>query len=323
MKPGRDVLAVVPSFGRPAYLHRAVLSLIESQEQPVAIWVVYPETDSETANAVLELKNEIPNKIELKGVAHAYEGHMGPLLKSSEVLRSEPLKPDWVYVMDDDARVSPDLLGLLLDVGVDQDALGVGSRVVNYLDNIRIPSEAVDRVGEISNLGTLLGGFHCQYAGHLDTETAVRVRHLAGGSMLWRAGAWAEFNWDLSFNRYIARRYEVYLGEQMLRQYEGDIWYVPSAVLHHYPAPRAKSTLRYDQCLQAEMAGYNWSRILLRFLPLRYRFFALIRWFIWGDAESPGPLRALLMMLVLRPKTLKRTLAGFRGRCTGVLDELK
>lgn len=301
----QKLLAAIPSYARTEVLVRAVAALRSGNCVPDEIWVLFPKDDTATAECCATL--------EVRSIPHKGWGHLGPLAKLTALLDQEDHGMDWVYILDDDAFVRSDTVEKLFHAVCSESLAGAGGRVINYIDGVQVTLEPVTEVGYISWWGALQAGFHHPYVG----PDPVYVRHLQGCSMMWKADYFAAVQWDMRLNRYVARRYEVALGEE-ISQHGLPIRYVPDAVIDHHPAPRKHVSERNELVKMAEATGASWTIILRRFLPPGQRQIAVCWWIAWGDAESPGILRALLLALLPGRQGIKRLIAGLKGRANGL-----
>ena len=131
---------VIPTFQRPDWIRRAVLSLASQTRPPDEVIAVARDTDTPTHESIAQLLKEgLPFPL-IKGTVTA-PGFMPPV-KAGVALASGAV----VAIMDDDAEAEAGWTERLLSHYANPDAGAVGGRYVNITGEVPTPVSTTNRV---------------------------------------------------------------------------------------------------------------------------------------------------------------------------------
>lgn len=285
--PQRRLSVVIPTYQRPEWIKRAILSLARQLPLPSEVIAVARDTDTTTHQSVKDMQaGSLPFPVHLGMVSEA--GFMPPVQEGFRLAAG-----DVIAVMDDDAEAEPDWVAGLLRHYDDQAVGGVGGRCINMDRERPVETSSTCRVGYVTPLGHFVGGMYLipTFQGPVD------VAFLMGGCMSFRAEVVRRLELDLHLNRSVAFGYEVDLGLQVgkmgLR-----LVFDPNVAIRHYSAPRAEAGMRDPGNADAvKWSSYNDARVALRRLGLLQATVGWVHRLLLGSRRAPGLVPWLLAPL--------------------------
>jgi glycosyltransferase involved in cell wall biosynthesis len=286
-----SIALVIPSYGRPASLARA-LDSAAAQQRPFDQVVVASRADDAETHEVAEAHSVDLVLVDQPGVLAAMAA--GVRATSADV----------VGFTDDDAELSPGWSERVLEIlerPDHADVGGVGGRDVIYDGDRPRPTALTDRVGELTWWGRLIGNHHCGSANNRSVvvlkgaNCAYRRRALALPNGLRGQGAQAHF--------------EVAVGRHALD--EGwRLLYFSDLRITHRPAIRLGEDQRGAPSEDAVAdSAYNLMRGLPPGMqPRRWLYVHAV-----GDGAAPGILRLLVAAIARDRSTIARRGPAWRG----------
>jgi GT2 family glycosyltransferase len=281
---------VIPTYQRPQWIRRAVLSLALQDRPPDEVIAVARDTDLPTHQAIAALQTEsLPFKLQRELVSAP--GFIPPVKAGVGAATG-----DIIAVMDDDAEAvdgwSARLLANYTDVAIG----AVGGRCINTSDEKGpTPVPDTDRVGYVNGVGQFVGRMYCRPT----FTTPVEVDFLMGGNMSFRRDIAKRLEFDMELNRNVAQGYEVDIGLQV-RRMGLKIIFDPQVAILHYSAPRATVGLRTFDEESIQWYAFNQLRVGLRRLSLPRKSVSLIYQFAIGERPAPGIVPLMLSPLARR-----------------------
>lgn len=275
---------VVPTYQRPNWIRRAVLSLAGQTRTPDEVIAVARDTDTPTHAMIDALQRErLPFPLLRQLVSTP--GFMPPVKVGLAAAAG-----DIIAVMDDDAEAEAGWAARLLG-NYGNAAIGaVGGRYINTSDEDGItPVPDADRVGYVNGVGQFIGRMYCRPTFTSPTE----VDFLIGGNMSFRREVAARLEFDMELNRNVAQGYEVDIGLQV-RRMGWKILFDPLLAVRHYSAPRATVGMRMPDAESIQWYAFNQLRVGLRRLSLPRKSVSLLYQFAVGERPAPGFLPLVL-----------------------------
>lgn len=224
-----SVSVVIPSYNRPDFLRRAILSITRQTCLPTELVVVLRESDFASHQIVSDTKKCV-GELPIRVASVTEPGFLPPIYKGAEEVTG-----DIVAFMDDDAEAHQNWLEKLLLHYDDPMVGGVGGRYVNYFDGKKAYYPPAKKVGHITWFGKPIGN---QYR---DT-TFLRprdVQFLIGGNMSYRLSIFRQALPDRVLGRHVAFHWEMDVGLNIQRRGHR-IVFDPSIRVDHHSAPRAQ-----------------------------------------------------------------------------------
>lgn len=269
---------VIPTYQRPDWIRRAVLSLARQTPPPDEVIAVVRDGDLPTHDAVVRLQSHSLPFTLRQGVV-AQPGFMPPVFEGFCLASS-----DIVAVMDDDAEAVDGWVGGLLNHYLDLRVGGVGGRCINMLGDREAEVPETGRVGYVSALGRFVGNM---YKRPTFTQP-VHVDFFMGGCMSYRREVARAFEFDTGLNQNVAFGYEVDLGLQA-RKWGWILIFDPAVAVRHYSAPRAVSGMReFDDVESTYWYAHNVVRVVARRLGGLRRLVAIVWSLMIGERRAPG-----------------------------------
>ncbi len=278
---------VIPTYQRPEWFRRAILSLAAQRPAPHEIIAVVRDTDLPTHLAVAALQAEVV-AFPIRKAVVAEPGFIPPVR-----LGLASAHYDIVAVMDDDAEATEGWTSGLLRHYRDPHVGGVGGRYINMAGDRVADVPETSRVGYVSPLGRFVGNMYKRPT----FSEPVDVDFLMGGCMSFRRTVAQEIEFDLGLNNNVAFGYEVDVGLQV-RARGWRLVFDPAVAIRHYSAPRELTGMRVlDDGDSVRWCSYNETRIALRRLRPHTSAVALLWSVIVGTRRAPGLLPWLLSPL--------------------------
>jgi GT2 family glycosyltransferase len=289
-KAGLRLSVVIPTYQRPDWIRRAVLSLAAQDPVPMEVIAVARDTDHPTHEAIAALQAEsLPFPL-LQGVVRD-PGFMPPVREGVRLATG-----DVIAVMDDDAEALAGWTHGLLKNYADPRVGGVGGRYINMEGDREIEVPKARRVGYVSVLGRFVGDMYKRPT----FSVPVDVEFLLGGCMSYRREVVRSLQFDLGLNNNVAFGYEVDLGLQV-RARGWRLVFDPAVAVHHYSAPRSQAGMRkLDDGQSVFWYAYNQTRVLAGRLSGPHRLLALVWSCLVGERRAPGVIPWLLSPLSRR-----------------------
>jgi GT2 family glycosyltransferase len=275
---------VIPSYQRPQWIRRAVLSLAAQTRRPDEVIAVARDTDGPTHEAIAALQGGgLPFNLRREIVSEP--GFIPPVKAGVAAARG-----DVIAVMDDDAEAEEGWAARLLG-NYDDAAIGaVGGRCINTSDDKGpTPVPEAERVGYVNHVGQFIGRMYFRPT----FRDPVEVDFLMGGNMSFRREIAARLEFDMELNRNVAQGYEVDIGLQV-RRLGWRIMFDPLLAIRHYSAPRATVGLRTYDAESIQWYAFNQLRVGLRRLSLPHKSVSLVYQFAVGERTAPGVLPFVL-----------------------------
>jgi GT2 family glycosyltransferase len=308
--PPATLSVVIPTYQRPVWIRRAVLSLAAQTRRPDEVIAVARDTDHPTHEAIATLVATGGLPFPLRRETVSAPGFIPPVQTGVAAATG-----DVIAVMDDDAEAETDWAARLLAAYADPLAGAVGGRIINMTGDVPTPVETTARVGNVTLLGRFIGNMYRQPS----FDHLVEVDFLMGGNMSFRRDVARRLEFDLELNRNVAQGYEVDLGLQVKRM-GCKVIFDPRLGVRHYSAPRQTVGMRPTADAEAvQWYSYNHARVALRRLPPWHGALAFSYLVTVGERRAPGVLPMLLGPLARRAG-FDVTAAGpaLRGRLLAV-----
>jgi GT2 family glycosyltransferase len=298
---------VVTSYRRTDALERCLEGIRAQVPLPDEVVVVYRRDDEATRELLarwiaLDPERHRVTEAERPGIIHALVAGTGAA------------RADVVAFLDDDAVPRAGWLAELRHGFLDPTVGGVGGPIVDHVDG-HVRRGRTRRVGQITWYGRVIGRHdrETDYCGDVEVLTGAnmvfqrtlihhdeRLLHTSNGLALAN-----DFDACLTVRR---------LGRRLV--------YSPRAVVDHF------TTSYRDPVLGARVAGAdvftsaaNRTYALLKYLPAHRRIAFLLYGFLLGSSTLPGPLRALVELLLSPRRAMemaRRIPTTWRGRSAGV-----
>jgi GT2 family glycosyltransferase len=306
---------VIPTFQRPDWVKRAVLSFARQTRLPDEIIVVMRDTDEPTHRSVDELLAAgLP--FVLRPTMVSEPGFLPPVKKGVALANS-----DVVAVMDDDAEALENWVELMLDLYREPSVGAVGGRYINvYADGTPVDVPDTDKVGYVSTFGRFIGDM---YKRPTFTEP-VDVEFMMGGCMSYRREVAQTLEFDMELNHNVGFGYEADLGLQV-KAMGWRILFHPQIAIRHYGGPRQLAGMRsFHDAESIRWSSYNHARVVMRRLPPFKRAVALGYLLAIGYRVAPG-----LLPLGVAPLARRMGFhvdmggAALRGRTSAVQRHLR
>lgn len=281
---------VIPTYQRPDWIRRAVLSLAAQTRVPDEVVAVARDTDLPTHESVAALiKQGLPFTLRLETVTEP--GFMPPVKAGLAVAGG-----DVVAVMDDDAEAEANWAERLLSGYADPLVGAVGGRIINMDGETPAPVTATRRVGYVTPFGRFVGNMYRRPA----FSSPVVVDFLMGGNMSFRRAVARRLEFDMMLNRNVAQGYEVDIGLQV-KAMGFKVMFDPLLAIRHYSAPRQTVGMRPAADPDAVLwYSYNHARVALRRLPGLHRALAFSYLVTVGERRAPGLVPLLLSSVARR-----------------------
>ncbi len=307
-----SVTVVIPSYNRPDFLRRAVLSITRQTRLPVELIVVLRDSDLLSHQVVCDIKEN--NVVLPIRVTHVTEpGFLPPIHKGVGEATG-----DIVALMDDDAVAHQNWLEKLLPFYNDPAVGGVGGRCINYFDGKKAYYPPAKKVGHITWFGKPIGNLYRDTTFLCSRD----VQFLIGGNMSYRRDLFRQSLPDRALGRHVAFHWEIDVGLKVRRQGHR-IVFDPSIQVDHHSAPRAQEGMRSVNSEGIFWSNFNYAYLMKKHLT-RSRFIVyLVYTTTIGWSDSPGLLRMLFGFIRLRPLSVSTVLSpSIRGRWAGLLQPI-
>jgi GT2 family glycosyltransferase len=301
----RTLTVIVPTYQRPEWIRRAVLSLAAQTRPPDEVIAVARDTDTPTHASIASLIQErLPFSLRQELVSEP--GFMPPVAAGVAVGTG-----DVVAVMDDDAEAEAGWAHRLLATYADPAAGAVGGRIINMTGEVPTPVSKTSRVGYVTALGHFVGNMYREP----DFAEPVEVDFLMGGNMSFRREVADRLEFDLELNRNVAQGYEVDIGLQVKRM-GWKVLFDPQVGIRHYSAPRQTVGMRPTADTEAvQWYSFNHARVALRRLKPLHGALAFSYLLAVGERRAPGLVPMLLAPVARRAGfQLGAAPAALRGR---------
>src|SRR5215510_6071575 len=223
----------IPTYERPAYLARAVRSVLMQTRVPDEVLVVHRRDDSETVKKFDGLLN-LPHGNLLRFVAVDEPGFLPPIWQSVQNCSG-----DVIVFLDDDAEAHRDWLERLSVFYADASIGGVGGRYINYSNGVRQYQPAADVAGKLYWYGRFVGNMYKDFK----PGRPIFVDSLMGGNMSYRGSLAKQCLPARALNHNVAFHWELDLALKVKKR-GFRIVYEPRAAVHHHGAPRKISGMR-------------------------------------------------------------------------------
>ena len=285
---------VVPSYRRPAELHRCLSGLAAQRTMADEVIVVARQDDGETQAVV--------RGFPLAGTRLVLVAETGVLAAMRAGVSAST--GDVVAFVDDDAVPGEDWLQRLLDHLAVDHVGGAGGRDLVAGQDCRTTD-----VGRVTPFGRVIGNHH------LGTGAARDVDVLKGVNMAFRRealalparlrGSGAQVHWELATSQWAKAR-----GWRLV--------YDPTITVDHRPAVRFDADQRGAPNPEALIdAAYNYERALLAARPELHRR-RVVHGMIIGQRDNPGLLRAAAAAVSRDWPIARRLRPSLEGRWSGL-----
>jgi glycosyltransferase involved in cell wall biosynthesis len=302
----------IPTFERPAYLGRAVRSVLMQTRLPDEVLVVYRRDDSETAMTFDGLLN-LPNGNLLRFVVVDEPGFLPPIWQAVQNCSG-----DVIVFLDDDAEAHPDWLEHLSVFYADPSIGGAGGRCINYFNGVRQYPPAADVAGRLYWYGKFVGNMYKDFR----PGRPVFVDCLMGGNMSYRVSLAKECLPARGLNHNVASYWELDMALKIKKRGHR-IVYEPRAVTDHHSAPRRISGMRTRNYDGIYYANYNFAYIIMLHFNMLRRLGYIGYTAVVGEEASPGMAKLVQLCLVRRGLEWQLVRASIRGRLDGARAGLK
>ncbi|MBD1846523.1 glycosyltransferase family 2 protein [Cyanobacteria bacterium FACHB-63] len=274
---------LIPSFRRPDYLRRCLLSLATQTQLPDEVIVVWQADDTPTRDVVQLLLPSSPYVLRLLHCAEAG-------IVNAENAALDAATSDIILLCDDDVIVPETWLARHLSFYADPSVGAVGGSANNHhSDAAPFPKRSVKPIGRL----TWYGKSHGNMYDHIEAWTnlePIECDHLVGYNMSLRRCAFDRFESAL---RPYWQKFELDACLQVkARGYR--VLFDFANVVDHYPTNTVYTSGRGGN-LQVKIVNgcYNECFILAKFSPANLRFWRLVYLFLFGSVNSPGLLASL------------------------------
>jgi GT2 family glycosyltransferase len=296
---------IIPTYLRPDWIRRAVLSLAAQTRRPDEVIAVARDTDLPTQQSIAGLAAQgLPFPLKCQLVVEP--GFMPPVKVGIAVATG-----DIIAVMDDDAEAETEWAARLLSAYADPHAGAVGGRIINMDGDVPTPVTKTNRVGYVTAFGRFVGNMYRQP----DFDHRVEVDFLMGGNMSFRREVARRLEFDFELNRNVAQCYEVDIGLQVKRM-GWKVVFDPLLGIRHYSATRQTVGMRPAADAEAvQWYSYNQARVALRRLPPMHSALAFSYLLVVGERRAPGLMPMLLAPVARRAGfEMAAAPAALRGR---------
>ena len=302
----------IPTFERPAFLERAVRSVLMQARVPDEVLVVHRRDDTETIMTFDRLRN-LPRGNLLRFLPVDEPGFLPPIWQAVRNCSG-----DVIAFLDDDAEAHPDWLERLRVFYADPSIGGVGGRYINYFNGVRQYPPAVDVAGKLYWYGRFVGNMYKDFK----PGRPIFVDCLIGGNMSYRISLAKECLPAHELNHNVAFYWELDMALKIKKRgYR--IVYEPAAIVDHHSAPRKVSGMRTRNYDGIYYANYNFAYIIMRHFNIFRRLGYIGYTAIVGEEASPGVATLALLWLVRRDLKWQLINASIRGRLDGARAGLK
>jgi GT2 family glycosyltransferase len=301
----------IPTYERPAYLERAVRSVLMQTHCPEEVLVVHRRDDSETIQTFDRLL-DLPHGNLLRFVAVDEPGFLPPIWQSVQNCSC-----DVIVFLDDDAEAHRDWLEHLSVFYADPSIGGVGGRYINYSDGMRQYLPPANVVGKLYWYGRFVGNMYKDFK----PGRPIFVDCLIGGNMSYRSSLAKECLPARALSHDVAFHWELDMGLKIKKRgYR--IVYEPAAVVDHHSAPRRILGMRTPNYEGIYYANYNFAYIIMFHFHILRRLGYLGYTTIIGGEGSPGVVK-LVQLWLRRGLEWQLISASIRGRLDGARAGLK
>ena len=307
------ITVAIPTFERPAYLRRAVRSVLMQTRVPDEVLVVHRRDDSETVMTFKGLLNLPHAATRLRFVAIDQPGFLPPIWQAVQNCSG-----DVIVFLDDDAEAHRDWLERLGAFYADPSVGGVGGRYVNYSNGVRQNLPAADVAGKLYWYGRFVGNMYKDFK----PARPIFVDCLIGGNMSYRVSLAQECLPSPALNHNVAFHWELDMALN-IKELGYRIIYEPGAVVDHHSAPRRISGMRTRNYEGIYYANYNFAYIFMRHFNMLRRFGYIGYTAILGEEASPGVARLVLLWFLGRGLKWQLINASIRGRLDGARAGVK
>ena len=268
---------VVPTYGRPGPLARAIRSVWEGSLLPNQLIVVVRRGDEPTLRQVEALEEACPGDISFEKIEVEAPGHIAPVETGFAAATGEI-----VVLIDDDVVVSRDWLQNLLGPFADP-VVGVTGGPVP------VPGRAGPTPRRRSGTVSWAGRYRVGIGWQLDGAPC-ETDSVPEGNSAWRRELLAQLRIPVALDFDDSFFYGLELTLQA-KHLGYKVVFVPVARVDHHVAPRpdALGRARRDQRFFA--LAHNYTFVLWRHLGVTRRWAFAAWWWLWGEAQTPGPLR--------------------------------
>ena len=302
----------IPTFERPAYLRRAVLSVLVQTLFPDEVLVVHRRDDNETVMTFDRLLN-LPHGNLLRFVAVDEPGFLPPIWQAVQNCSG-----DVIAFLDDDAEAHRDWLERLSVFYADASIGGVGGRYINYSNGVRQYQPAADVAGKLYWYGRFVGNMYKDFT----PGRPVFVDCLMGGNMSYRVSLAKECLPARALNHDVAFHWELDMGLKIKKRgYR--IVYEPAAAVDHHSAPRRILGVRTRNYEGIYYANYNFAYIIMRHFKMLRRWGYIGYTAAVGEETSPGVAKLVHLWLLHRGLGWQLISASILGRFEGARAGLK
>lgn len=280
MHPSATVSVLIPTYGRPAALERALGSLWRQTRPPEEVIVAAWAGDEPTRRLFTRLADQ--DRVEPRDGLSSIVLTEQNSVTAKENAALAAAAGRIVCFMDDDAIARPDWLERLVAHYLDPRVGAVGGRDVVWLDGVPLEPAATE-VGRVRWFGRLIGNHHAAVWG------AREVDFLKGVNMSFRRDLVTSLDERLAGA--VPYGFEIDLGLQV-RSLGYRVIYDPGIVVDHYP------TTHYGADAPIAWAvNHNQTYVLLKRLPAIRKLAFLAYTFLLGDRNSIGLARVPLALL--------------------------
>ena len=302
----------ISTFERPAYLGRAVRSVLMQTCAPEEVLVVHRRNDRETVMTFNGLRN-LPHGNLLRFVAVDEPGFLPPIWQAVHNCSGNV-----IVFLDDDAEAHRDWLERLSAFYVDPSIGGVGGRYLNYFNGVPQYLPPADVAGKLYWYGRYVGNMYKDFK----PGRPIFVDCLMGGNMSYRVSLAKECLPERVLNQNVAFHWELDMALKIKKRgYR--IVYDPAAVVDHHSAPRRISGMRTPNYEGIYYANYNFAYIIMRHFNMLRRLGYIGYTATVGEKASPGVAGLVLLWLVRRDLKWQLINASIRGRLDGAWAGLK
>jgi GT2 family glycosyltransferase len=302
----------IPTYERPAYLARAVRSVLMQTRFPDEVLVVHRRDDSETVltfNGLLRL----PRGNVLRFVAVDEPGFLPPIWEAVQNCSG-----DVIVFLDDDAEAHQDWLERLSAFYTDPSVGGVGGRYVHYIEGEQQHLPPADVAGKLYWYGRFVGNMYMDFK----PGRPIFVDCLIGGNMSYRVSLAKKCLPTRALNHDVAFHWELDMALKT-KKLGYRIVYEPGAVVDHHSAPRKISGMRTYNYEGIYFANYNFAYVIMRHFNMLRRLGYIAYTAIVGEQASPGVAKLVQLWIGRRGLEWRLIKASIRGRVDGARAGLK
>ena len=309
---GPRFTVAIPTYERPAYLARAVRSVLMQTRVPDEVLVVHRRDDSETVLTFNGLRNLSRGNL-LRFVEVDEPGFLPPIWQAVQNCSG-----DVIAFLDDDAEAHQDWLERLSAFYADPSVGGVGGRYVYYLNGEQQHLPPADVAGKLYWYGRFVGNMYKDFK----PGRPIFVDCLIGGNMSYRVSLARECLPARALNRDVAFNWELDMALKIKRR-GYCIVYEPGAAVDHHSAPRKISGMRTWNYAGIYYANYNFAYIIMRHFNMFRRLGYIGYTAVVGEETSPGLARLVPLWSMRRGLNWQLINASIRGRLDGARAGLK